>query len=113
MSIRAILRHHYQGTQLSIPGKATPTSEPPSPVQITYLTVGGAVVEERVRRFTQETPTGLLGKLYGVPQSRERDGRVWDCLGCGAHWDSLRVGARNGNEHAGECRAMPKPEVSR
>jgi hypothetical protein len=107
--------------------QAAPTCEAPNtdPVIMRFLTVGGATVELRTKRFATRTHPSK-GRPYVVDEPYAVDGYGWYCLGCDANsngetiWDeqgylpNRQRDARNGaNAHASECRALPKPEVTR
>lgn len=114
---RAIFR-----TGISLPKTEPGSSEESAtdPILMRFLTIGGAVVELRSKRFmTRWHP--LRGRPEAVDQAYEVDGLAWECLGCDAHGrdpysykgdylPSERDEARaEANDHANICRAMPKP----
>jgi hypothetical protein len=96
-------------------------SMPPGPVLVSYLTVGGAVVNLHTQEFTftprprdLSAATRLRDRLTNVDRSRQVDGYIWDCLGCGTTVPVYSTDGKNAaNAHASKCRAIPKPEVPR
>lgn len=95
-------------------------------VVMRFLTIGGATVELRAYQFTTRWHP-VKGCPNVVVKPYEVDGFTWECLGCEVHdrgegpgygergyLPRDRQAARNdANAHAEQCRAMPKPGVSR
>lgn len=96
---------------------AATTPEADAPL-MRFLTVGGATVELRTRKFT--TKYTHLGRPYVSDEVRVVDGYSWTCLGCRTvgqpnifDYDYLpneeRQARDDANKHAAACRAMPRP----
>lgn len=104
------------------PGPTTPADDR---AVMWFLTLGGAEVELRSYRFkTSWDP--VKGRPYALDHTYETSGYAWKCLGCdtastdypGTYDDGYlrsekHLAREHANEHAHDCRAMPKPETAR
>jgi hypothetical protein len=82
----------------------TTTDKPASDVVMQFLTRGGATVqvtkEHRTTFWDKANPTGTEAR-YPI-----------HCLGCDYgddNWSSVVYARSDANQHATDCRAMPKP----
>ena len=108
LTLPAFLTRRREDTAMTATATATETPTPVDNVLMRFLTQGGAQVHiTHAGTFTQKS---FSGAVWG-----EQDHR-WTCLGCGQgsgrhdHYSPSEI--RNAaNDHATECRSMPKPEA--
>ncbi|MFF9287533.1 hypothetical protein [Streptomyces griseosporeus] len=119
----AFLTRRKEATMPETPTTVTTTPQTDTDVVMRFLTQGGATVELHHQVRTVRHIAGRPGYLLPDNQSRTSHGFNWRCLGCGSiggggpygmgyhHFDEYEPNESRdeANEHAAQCRAMPKP----
>ena len=119
----AFLTRRKNTTPVDTAETANTAQQPTDDVVMRFLTQGGATIELHRQDYCLRTMPGNSVQLMPNNETRISHGFNWRCLGCDAiggggkyglnerHFDEYRPNESRteANEHAANCRAMPKP----